>query len=116
MKNQQQMMKQLQQVQARMAKMQEELNDVTVTGTAGGGVRPDDRRRPPSLSVVDRAGGARGGSELLADLSCRLQTLSKVTRRPGRDMTQLIAGWGFRAALPGSRLRVMTEEGRATRS
>ena len=38
MKNQQQMMKQLQQVQARMAKMQEELNDVTVTGTAGGGV------------------------------------------------------------------------------
>ena len=62
MKNQQQMMKQLQQVQARMAKMQEELNDVTVTGTAGGGVvsiTADGHQKV--LSVSDRARGARGG-------------------------------------------------------
>ena len=62
MKNQQQMMKQLQQVQARMAKMQEELNDVTVTGTAGGGVvsiTADGHQKV--LVGRDRARGARGG-------------------------------------------------------
>jgi len=69
MKNQQQMMKQLQQVQARMAKMQEELNDVTVTGSAGGGVvtiTADGHQKILSVSIEPEA--LEEGAELLADL------------------------------------------------
>ena len=74
MKNQQQMMKQLQQVQARMAKMQEELNDVTV--------------EPEALEE---------GVELLSDLilaACN-DALDKSRAAAAANMAQLTAGLGL---------------------
>ena len=98
MKNQQQMMKQLQQVQARMAKMQEELNDVTVTGTAGGGVvaiTADGHQK--LLSVVIEPEAMEEGAELLADLilaACN-DALDKSRAAAAANMSQLTAGLGL---------------------
>jgi nucleoid-associated protein EbfC len=97
-KNQQQMMKQLQQVQARMAKMQEELNDVTVTGTAGGGVvsiTADGHQK--ILSVVIEPEALEEGAELLADLvlaACN-DALDKSREAAAANMSQLTAGLGL---------------------
>jgi DNA-binding YbaB/EbfC family protein len=97
-KNQQQMMKQLQQVQARMAKMQEELNDVTVTGTAGGGVvsiTADGHQKV--LSVVIEPEALEEGVELLADLvlaACN-DALDKSREAAAANMSQLTAGLGL---------------------
>jgi nucleoid-associated protein EbfC len=98
MKNQQQMMKQLQQVQARMAKMQEELNDVTVTGTAGGGVvsiTADGHQRVLSVAIEPEA--LEEGAELLADLilaACN-DALDKSRAAAAANMSQLTAGLGL---------------------
>jgi nucleoid-associated protein EbfC len=98
MKNQQQMMKQLQQVQARMAKMQEELKDVTVTGTAGGGVvsiTADGHQRILSVAVEPEA--LEEGAELLADLilaACN-DALDKSREAAAANMSQLTAGLGL---------------------
>jgi DNA-binding YbaB/EbfC family protein len=98
MKNQQQMMKQLQQVQARMAKMQEELNDVTVTGTAGGGVvsiTSDGHQK--ILSVAIKPEALEEGAELLADLvlaACN-DALDKSREAAAANMSQLTAGLGL---------------------
>ena len=98
MKNQQQMMKQLQQVQARMAKMQEELNDVTVTGAAGGGVvsiTADGHQKV--LSVTIEAEALEEGAELLADLilaACN-DALDKSRAAAAANMSQLTAGLGL---------------------
>lgn len=98
MKNQQQMMKQLQQVQARMAKMQEELNDVTVTGTAGGGVvsiTADGHQKFLSVAIEPEA--LEEGAELLADLvlaACN-DALDKSREAAAANMSQLTAGLGL---------------------
>ena len=98
MKNQQQMMKQLQQVQARMAKMQEELNDVTVTGTAGGGVvsiTADGHQKVLSVAIEPEA--LEEGAELLADLvlaACN-DALDKSREAAAANMSQLTAGLGL---------------------
>ncbi len=98
MKNQQQMMKQLQQVQARMAKMQEELNDVTVTGTAGGGVvsiTADGHQKILSVAIEPEA--LEEGAELLADLvlaACN-DALDKSREAAATNMSQLTAGLGL---------------------
>ncbi len=98
MKNQQQMMKQLQQVQARMAKMQEELNDVTVTGTAGGGVvsvTADGHQKILSVAIEPEA--LEEGAELLADLilaACN-DALDKSRAAAAANMSQLTAGLGL---------------------
>ena len=98
MKNQQQMMKQLQQVQARMAKMQEELNDVTVTGTAGGGVvsiTADGHQKV--LSVTIEPDALEEGAELLADLILAAinDALDKSRAAAAANMSQLTAGLGL---------------------
>ena len=98
MKNQQQMMKQLQQVQARMAKMQEELKDVTVTGTAGGGVvsiTADGHQQLLSVSIEPEA--LEEGAEMLADLilaACN-DALEKSREAAAANMSQLTAGLGL---------------------
>ncbi|MFI5287777.1 MAG: YbaB/EbfC family nucleoid-associated protein [Candidatus Dormibacteria bacterium] len=98
MKNQQQMMKQLQQVQARMAKMQEELNDVTVTGTAGGGVvsiTADGHQKVLSVAIEPEA--LEEGAELLADLVLAAinDALDKSREAAAANMSQLTAGLGL---------------------
>ena len=98
MKNQQQMMKQLQQVQARMAKMQEELNDVTVTGTAGGGVvsiAADGHQKVLSVTIEPEA--LEEGAELLADLVLAAinDALDKSRAAAAANMGQLTAGLGL---------------------
>ncbi|MFZ0130478.1 MAG: YbaB/EbfC family nucleoid-associated protein [Candidatus Dormiibacterota bacterium] len=98
MKNQQQMMKQLQQVQARMAKMQEELNDVTVTGTAGGGVvsiTADGHQKVLSVAIEPEA--LEEGAELLADLILAAinDALDKSREAAAANMSQLTAGLGL---------------------
>ena len=98
MKNQQQMMKQLQQVQARMAKMQEELNDVTVTGTAGGGVvsiTADGHQKILSVAIEPEA--LEEGAELLSDLvlaACN-DALDKSRAAAAAYMSELTAGLGL---------------------
>ena len=56
------MMKQLQQMQTTMAKLQDELGDMTVTGSAGGGaVTVTANGHQKVLAVDDRARRPRGG-------------------------------------------------------
>jgi DNA-binding YbaB/EbfC family protein len=98
MKNQQQMMKQLQQVQARMAKMQEELNEVTVTGTAGGGVvsvTVDGHQKVLGVTIEPEA--LEEGAEMLSDLvlaACN-DALDKSREAAAANMAQLTAGLGL---------------------
>jgi nucleoid-associated protein EbfC len=98
MKNQQQMMKQLQQVQARMAKMQEELNEVTVTGTAGGGVvsvTVDGHQKVLGVAIEPEA--LEEGAEMLSDLvlaACN-DALDKSREAAAANMAQLTAGLGL---------------------
>ncbi len=57
------MMKQLQQMQTKMAKLQDELGDMTVTGTAGGGavtVTANGHQKLLSVAVEPEAHGGRG--------------------------------------------------------
>ena len=98
MKNQQQMMKQLQQVQARMAKMQEELNEVTVIGTAGGGVvsvTVDGHQKVLAVTIEPEA--LEEGAEMLSDLvlaACS-DALDKSREAAAANMAQLTAGLGL---------------------
>jgi nucleoid-associated protein EbfC len=98
MKNQQQMMKQLQQVQARMAKMQEELNEVTVTGTAGGGVVSvivDGHQKVLGVTIEPEA--LEEGAEMLSDrvLAACNDALDKSREAAAANMAQLTAGLGL---------------------
>ena len=98
MKNQQQMMKQLQQVQARMAKMQEELNDVTVIGTAGGGVvsvTADGHQKVLAVAIEPEA--LEESAEMLSDLvlaACN-DALDKSRAAAAANMAQLTSGLGL---------------------
>jgi nucleoid-associated protein EbfC len=98
MKNQQQMMKQLQQVQARMAKMQEELNEVTVIGTAGGGVvsvTVDGHQKVLAVTIEPEA--LEEGAEMLSDLvlAASNDALDKSRAAAAANMAQLTAGLGL---------------------
>ena len=63
------MMKQLQQMQTRMAKLQDELGDMTVTGSAGGGaVTVTANGHQKVLAVTIEPDALEEGAELLADM------------------------------------------------
>jgi len=91
-------MKQLQQVQARMAKLQEELDEVTVTGTAGGGVVSviaDGHQKIRAVTIEPEA--LEEGAELLSDLvlaACN-DALDRSREKAASHMGQLTAGLGL---------------------
>jgi len=92
------MMKQLQQVQARMAKLQEELDGLTVTGTSGGGVvtvTADGHQKILAVAIEQEA--LEEGAELLSDLvlaACN-EALDKSREQAASHMGQLTAGLGL---------------------
>jgi nucleoid-associated protein EbfC len=94
----QNMMKQLQQVQAQMAKLQEELGDISVTGTAGGGVvsvSADGHQKITAVTVEPEA--LEEGAEMLADLvlaACN-DALDKSREQAAAHMGKLTAGLGL---------------------
>jgi DNA-binding YbaB/EbfC family protein len=91
----QNMMKQLQQMQTRMAKLQDELGDVTVTGTAGGGavtVVADGHQK--LVSVAIEAEALEEGAEMLSDLVLAAvnAALDQSRDAAAKHMGQLTAG------------------------
>ena len=94
----QNMMKQLQQMQARMAKLQEELGELTVSGSAGGGVvtvTADGHQRIREVVIQPEA--LEEGAELLSDLvlaACN-DALDKSRELAASHMGQLTAGLGL---------------------
>src|SRR5215472_17599530 len=92
------MLKQLQQVQARMARLQEQLGDLTATGSAGGGVvtvTVDGHQKVHAVTVAPEA--LEEGAELLADLimaACN-DALDKSRALAAQQMGQLAAGLGL---------------------
>lgn len=92
------MMKQLQQMQTRMAKMQEELETATVSGTAGGGaVTVEVNGHQKVLSVVIAPEVLEEGAELLADLVLAAvnDALDRSRELATQQMGQLTAGLGL---------------------
>ena len=92
------MLKQLQQMQAKMAKLQAELGELTVTGTAGGGVVTvvaDGHQRIRSVVIEPEA--LEEGAELLADLvmAAGNDALDKSREQAASHMGQLTAGLGL---------------------
>ena len=92
------MLQQLQQMQARMAKMQEELDEATVTGTAGGGavsVTVNGQQKVMSVSIEPDA--LEEGAELLADmvLAAVNDAMDKSRELAAQQMGQLTAGLGL---------------------
>lgn len=88
------MMKQLQEMQQRMAKMQEDLGEVTVIGTAGGGavsVEADGQQRILSVAIAPEA---LDDADLLGDMvmaACN-DALDKARDAASNQMGQLTAG------------------------
>ena len=98
MQNQQKMLKQLQQMQTRMAKLQEELDSTTVSGSAGGGavtVTASGQQR--ILSVVIEPEAMEEGSELLGDMVTAAvnAALDESRQLQARQMNELTAGLGL---------------------
>jgi DNA-binding YbaB/EbfC family protein len=94
----QKMMKQLQQMQAKMAKMQEELDNATVTGTAGGGaVSVTVNGQQKVMSVTIEPDVLEEGAELLADMvmAATNDALDKSRDLAAQQMGQLTAGLGL---------------------
>jgi len=94
----QKMMKQLQQMQARMAKMQEELDNATVTGTAGGGaVSVTVNGQQKVMAVTIEPDVLEEGAELLADMvmAATNDALDKSRDLAAQQMGQLTAGLGL---------------------
>jgi DNA-binding YbaB/EbfC family protein len=92
------MMKQLQQMQNRMAKLQDELGGMTVTGTAGGGavtVTANGHQKVLSVNIEPEA--LEEGAELLADmvLAATNDALEKAKETAAKHMGQLTAGLGL---------------------
>ena len=95
---QQNMMKQLQQMQARMAKMQEELAEMTITGSAGGGVvtvTVDGQQNVRGVTIEPEA--LEEGAELLSDLVLAAvnDAMEQSRQRAASQMGQLTAGLGL---------------------
>lgn len=94
----QNMMKQLQQMQTKMQKLQEELGELTVTGTAGGGavvVVCDGHQQLRSVTIEPEA--LEEGAELLADmvLAGVNDALDRSRQMAASHMGQLTAGLGL---------------------
>lgn len=92
------MMKQLQQMQTRMAKLQDELGTMTVSGTAGGGaVTVTANAHQKVLSVNIEPEALEEGAELLADmvLAAVNDALDKARETAAQHMGQLTAGLGL---------------------
>lgn len=92
------MMKQLQQMQSRMAKLQDELGEMTVSGSAGGGaVTVTASGHQKILSVAIEPEALEEGAELLADmvLAATNDALDKARDMAGKHMGQLTAGLGL---------------------
>jgi DNA-binding YbaB/EbfC family protein len=92
------MMKQLQQMQAKVAKLQAELEEITVTGTAGGGVVTvvaDGHQKIRSVRIEPEA--LEEGAELLSDLvlAATNDALDKSREQAAAHMGQLTAGLGL---------------------
>lgn len=98
MQNQQKMMKQLQQMQTRMAKMQEELDAATVTGTAGGGavtVTANGQQRLVGIAIEAEA--LEEGPELLGDMllaACNA-ALDAARELQAKQLSQITSGLGL---------------------
>ena len=99
------MLKQLQQMQSRMAKIQEELGEKTVTGTAGGGVVEVVANGPQKVlsgtikpEVVDPA-----DVDLLQDLVLAAvnDAMDKARELAAREMGAVTAGMGLPPSLMG---------------
>ena len=94
----QKMMKQLQQMQSKMARMQEELETAEVTGSAGGGavtVTANGQQR--ILGVVIEPEALEEGAELLADMvlaACN-DALDRSRELAAQQMGSLTAGLGL---------------------
>jgi len=96
--NQQKMLKQLQQMQTRMAKLQEELDEATVTGTAGGGAvtgTASGQQRVISVAIEPEA--LEEGAELLGDMVTAAvnAALDESRQLQARQMSELTAGLGL---------------------
>ena len=95
---QQNMMKQLQQMQARMAKMQEELAEMTITGSAGGGVvtvTVDGQQNVRAVNIEPEA--LEEGAEMLSDLVLAAvnDAMEQSRQQAASQMGQLTAGLGL---------------------
>jgi DNA-binding YbaB/EbfC family protein len=99
------MLKQLQQMQARMAKIQEELGDKTVTGTAGGGmveVVANGHQKVLSVTlkpeVVDPS-----DLEMLQDLVLAAvnDAMDKARELASKELGSVTAGMGLPPGLMG---------------
>ncbi|MHB8718299.1 MAG: YbaB/EbfC family nucleoid-associated protein [Candidatus Dormibacteria bacterium] len=94
----QNMMKQLQQMQTRMAKLQEEVGAMVLTGSAGGGaVTVTVSGEQKLLSVAIEPEALEEGAELLADmvLAASNDALDKARAAAAQHMGQLTAGLGL---------------------
>jgi DNA-binding YbaB/EbfC family protein len=92
------MMKQLQQMQTKMARMQEELETVEVTGTAGGGaisVTANGHQRILAVAIEPEV--LEEGAELLADmvLAAVNDALDRSRELASQQMGSLTAGLGL---------------------
>ena len=94
----QKMMKQLQQMQSKMARMQEELETAEVTGSAGGGavtVTANGQQRILGVTIEPEA--LEEGVELLADMvmaACN-DALDRSRELAAQQMGSLTAGLGL---------------------
>jgi nucleoid-associated protein EbfC len=94
----QKMLKQLQQMQTKMAQLQAELDEASVTGTAGGGavsVTVNGHQKVLAVSIEPEV--LEEGAELLADMvmaACN-DALDKSRDLAAQQMGQLTAGLGL---------------------
>jgi len=99
------MLKQLQQMQARMAKIQEELGEKTVTGSAGGGmveVTVNGHQKLLSVTVKPEVVNA-DDVEMLQDLilAAANDALDKARELASREMGAVTAGLGLPPGMMG---------------
>lgn len=95
---QQNMMKQLQQMQARMAQVQQQLAELTVTGSAGGGVvtvTVDGQQNVRAVTIEPEA--LEEGAEMLSDLVLAAvnDAMEQSRQQAATQMGQLTAGLGL---------------------
>ena len=98
MQNQQKMLKQLQQMQNRMAQVQQDLDAAEVTGTAGGGaVTATVNGQQKVLRIEIEPEALEEGAELLADLVLAAvnQALDASRELAAQQMSSLTAGLGL---------------------
>jgi DNA-binding YbaB/EbfC family protein len=92
------MMKQLQQMQSRMAKIQEELDELTVVGTAGGGavsITVNGHQKVLAITIDPEASSE--GMDMLADMvmaACN-DAMDRSRAQAAEQMGALTAGMGL---------------------